>query len=112
MALDQPIEDQDWLNYQGTAEALTTDSIGLAYAELMALETAAANGLKAETLLRSVLMLQDVPLGHLSRADAARVVGALKQAGLTQSARGLAEDIMKSWALKRHLKLAETGDAS
>lgn len=112
MALGQPIEDQDWLNYAGTAEALTTDSIGLAYAELMALETAAANGLKAETLLRSVIMLQEADLGHLSRADAARVVGALKQAGLTQSARNLAEDIMKSWGLKRHLKLAETGDAS
>jgi hypothetical protein len=100
-AAGQSTENQDWLQVQPDIPALA-GGVSLPYAAVRSIEGAAANGLKAETLLRIAVVLSDVDLAGLTRGDAARITGALYQVGLKQSAQALARDILKSWGLNRH----------
>jgi len=56
--------------------------------------------------------LDSVDLAQLSRDDAARVTGILFRAGLKNTARQLAHDILLSWGLARHLQGGAPLDAT
>lgn len=112
MAIKTPIAKIDWANLDSAAPALTSPAINLPYQQLMQIEAIAEQGRKAETLMRVALMLDDVDLAQLSRDDAARVTGILFRAGLKNTARQLAHDILLSWGLARHLQGGAPLDAT
>ena len=111
-AVGQPIEPQDWLTYKGRRDRLSAGGGSIAYADIMATRAAAEKGLKAETLLRVAAVLGGGDLATLTREDAAALAGALTTAGLDQSARGLAREIITAWGLKRHFNGADIDEVN
>ena len=103
-AIDIAVENIDWMAVTADTPQLAASAGGnsLPYQGLMQVETSANQGLKAETLMRVALLLDGVDLATLSRDDAAKVVSALHQVGLKDTARALARDILVSWAAARH----------
>jgi len=104
MAIKAPLAKIDWVHLDSEASGLANSSFNLPYQTLMQIEAIAEQGRKAETLMRVALMLDGVDLSELSRDDAARVTGILFRAGLKNTARQLAHDILLSWGLSRHLQ--------
>ena len=105
------VDEISWATHYDETTSLATGRVSLPLARLERLEAAAADGRKAETVMLAAVMLGDMPLHHLGREDAARVVAALTQAGLEETARGLAADILRSWVIARHFE-AETGSGN
>ena len=105
------VEDINWSAHYDVTKSLATGRVSLPLARLERLEAAAADGRKAETVMLAVVLLGDTPLHHLGREDAARVVAALTQAGLDETARYLTADILRGWAIARHFE-AETGSGN
>ena len=103
-AINVPVEKIDWMVVQPNTPPLAASAAGdsLPYQGLMQLSASANQGLKAETLMRAALLLDGVDLASLSRDDAAKVVTALHQVGLKDTARALSRDILVSWAAARH----------
>ena len=103
-AIKIPVENIDWMTVAAPTPALAASAAGnsLPYQGLMQLDVSATQGQKAETLMRAALLLDGVDLATLSRDDAAKVVSALHQVGLKDTARALSRDILVSWAAARH----------
>jgi len=91
-----------WEDFLDETAGLVGSTAPLSLARLNALKAAASGGRRAETLLLAALALDETPLHQLSRDDAAIVAGALFEAGLEETARDLARDILRSWAVHRH----------
>jgi len=91
-----------WEDFLDETTGLVGSTAPLSLARLNALKAAASGGRRAETLLLAALALDETPLHQLSRDDAAIVAGALFEAGLEETARDLARDILRSWAVHRH----------
>jgi len=91
-----------WEDFLDDTTGLVGVTTPLSLARLNALKAAASGGRKAETLLLAALALDDTPLHQLSRDDAAITAGALFEAGLEETARDLARDILRSWTVHRH----------
>ena len=104
------IEGLDWAEYFDDTSSLTQASVALPLARLEAIEAAAAAGLRGETVMLTIISLGEMPLHQLDRMDAARIVAALRRAGLEETARGLAGEILRSWVLERHLMLHDDTD--
>jgi hypothetical protein len=111
-AVGVDVPEIDWQDFLETTTGLAVTTTPLSYARLNALTSAASAGRKAETLLLTVLALDGTPLHQLSRDDAAKVAGALFEAGLETTARDLARDILRSWAVHRHFNATATGKAA
>ena len=103
-AIDISVEKIDWMAVAPNTPPLAASAAGnsLPYQGLMQLDASANQGLKAETLMRAALLLDGVDLATLSRDDAAKVVSALHQVGMKDTARALSRDILVSWAAARH----------
>lgn len=105
------VEEINWSAHYDVTKNLAAGRVSLPLARLERLEAAAADGRKAEAVMLAVVMLGDTPLYHLGRDDAARVVAAFNAAGLEDTARHLAADILRSWVIARHIE-AETGSGN
>lgn len=108
LAIGQRVDEPNWLEVDDQtslagAPSLTGEN-ALPYASLKAIEASAEKGLKAETLLRIAVVLNDKRLADLTRDDAAQVTAALYKLGLEQTAKDLARDILKSWGMSRHVE--------
>ena len=72
---------------------------------LLALEQAAAAVGIGETALIAARLMQPVTLGWVAPQDSARVLTALQQAGLDDTATTLTEELIRSYLLRHHFAL-------
>lgn len=110
-ALGGTIEGLDWASQFDRTARLAEQSSSLPLARLERIEAASAAGRRAELVMLAAITLGDMPLHHLSRDDAARMIAAFAAAGMEQTARLLAADILRGWVLDRHFRMAGAGDA-
>ena len=75
---------------------------------LLALEQAATAGRIGETALIAAGLMQPVTLGWVAPQDSARVLAALQQAGLDDTATTLADELIRSYLLRHHFALDES----
>ncbi|XDZ65431.1 hypothetical protein AB8880_10990 [Alphaproteobacteria bacterium LSUCC0684] len=111
-AVGVEVPELPWEDLLEGTPGLTGAASPLSLPRLEALKTAAAGGRKAETLMMAALALDTTPLHQLSRDDAATVAGALFEAGLEETSRDLAREILKSWAVHRHFNAMAAGKAA
>ena len=80
---------------------------------MLALEQAAAAGRIGETAQIAAGLMQPVTLGWVAPQDSARVLAALQQAGLDDTATTLADELIRSYLLRiiSPLMRAEAGMA-
>ncbi len=104
MARGRPIGDIEWME----AESLRPLAVGasLPYTAIKKIEAAAADGLKAETILRLAHLLQEYPLSRINRDDAAKLVNVLMQLDMQATAQHLARDLLVTWGANRHFAIA------
>ena len=102
VAMGRPVDEIEWSLADGTLAGLTSGS-SLPYAELKQIELTAAQGHKAELVLRLAKLLQGYQYIDLNREDAARLVEALMQVGMRDTAQNLARDILITWGTDRHI---------
>ena len=111
-ALERPVTEFEWHDQIAEQRALAPGGTALRFGHLLALEASADAGNKAETLLTAAVALGPAKPWHLGRDDAARLVDALMRAGLEETARGLAREIITGWVLARHFAGADGGDGA
>ena len=107
-ALSAPRPDIDWLS---ASELATKQTISnhqlLAYRHLpatglFALEQAAAQSQVAQAGLLAAILVQPISLGWLDLDDGARVVAALKHAGLVDAATAFGHELIKAYFLRTY----------
>ena len=106
----EPIDWQAHLNQENNP--LASGESSLAMPRLAVLNASASSGNKAETLLLTALALGETKLHLLSREDATRLVTALSQVGLSETAQELAREILTAWALHRYFTKDDTNASS
>ena len=111
-ALGRRVGDLGWHDQIAAGRALAPGGASLRFGHLLALEESAAAGNKAETLLMAAAALGPLKPWDLGRDDAARLVAALRRAGLEETARDLAREILAGWVLERHFAVSEEDDAA
>jgi hypothetical protein len=111
-SLGLTVDPMGWQQQLDEDSRLATAEISLPLGQLMALEESAGAGLPAETLLLAGITLGEAKPWQLGREDAARLVGALHRAGLEDTARSLAREILTGWALERYFATTGAADDS
>ena len=110
-AMGRPVGIFDWHAQVAEQRALAPGGAGIRFGNLLALESSALSGNKAETLLMAAVALGPEKPWRLGRDDAARLVAALRRAGLEETARELGREILAGWVLERHFTEAGNTDA-
>lgn len=111
-AIGVATEPVEWSGLLAENRRLASAETSLDLPRLMALEAAADRGDKAETLLLAALALGEVEPWKLGRDDAARLTGALSRAGLKETARQLAREILQGWVMHRYFTPSDEADAT
>ncbi|MGC6485375.1 MAG: hypothetical protein ACON4P_06855 [Candidatus Puniceispirillales bacterium] len=106
------IEGLDWTSQFDETARLGDRAISLPLARLEAIDAAAAAGRRAELIMLTAISLGEMPLHHLSREDATRIITAFMTVGMEQTARAMTADILRGWVLERHLRMAGDADAA
>jgi hypothetical protein len=90
---------------------LAENTTPLPPAQLELIDAAATAGRHAELVMLSAINLGEVPLHHLSRDDATRLVAAFVAAEMEQTARLMAADILRGWVMDRYFRMTGETDA-
>ncbi len=111
-AMGMAIEDLDWTSHFEQTERLAENATSLPLARLEVIEAAAIAGRRAELVMLAAISIGGKPLHHLSRDDAAHLVGVFIAAGMEKTARLLAADIMRGWVADRYFRTTGETDAA
>ena len=109
-AIGVSLESVSWSDHLSDGRALATSVAPLSLSRLRALENSAMKGNRAETLLLAALTLGEIPPWQLGRDDARRLTVALVRAGMQDTARALAREILTGWSMHRFFTASGEGD--
>ena len=109
-AIGVSLESVSWSDHLSDGRTLATSVAPLSLSRLRALENSAMKGNRAETLLLAALTLGEIPPWQLGRDDARRLTVALVRAGMQDTARALAREILTGWSMHRFFTASGEGD--
>ncbi len=109
-AIGVSLESVSWSDHLSDGRTLATSVAPLSLSRLRALENSAMKGNRAETLLLAALTLGEIPPWQLGRDDARRLTVALVRAGMQDTARSLAREILTGWSMHRFFTASGEGD--